>query len=100
MATLEQQIQAKLDELNALKQKQRKAENQQKIILGSLLLKACETDDKACELVLDLINQASERDKKKLDDLISRISASHKQINEQKFEEVLRHDMHNRVDII
>lgn len=71
--TLEQQIQAKLDELNALKEKQRKAENQQKIIVGALVLKACETDAKACDFLLNLIDKASDRDKKKLADVVKRV---------------------------
>ena len=40
MSSLEQKIQAKLDELNKLKEKQRKKDNQQKIILGALVMKS------------------------------------------------------------
>lgn len=65
--TLEQQIQAKIDELNALKEKQRKLENQQKIILGALVLKHCENDLNFCQKVIEVIETtASERDAKKL----------------------------------
>lgn len=72
MATLEQQIQAKLDELNALKEKQRKAENQQKIIIGSLVLKECENNKDFANKILSIINNnASDRDNKKLESLIS-----------------------------
>lgn len=72
MATLEQQIQAKLNELNALKEKQRKAENQQKIIVGALVLKSCENNTNIAYQLLNIINNtASDRDKKKLESLIS-----------------------------
>lgn len=72
MATLEQQIQAKLDELNALKEKQRKLDNQQKIIVGALVLKECENNTNFANQILNIINNsASDRDKKKLESLIS-----------------------------
>lgn len=72
MATLEQQIQAKLDELNALKEKQRKLDNQQKIVVGALVLKECETNSNFANQILNIINNsASDRDKKKLESLIS-----------------------------
>lgn len=72
MATLEQQIQAKLDELNALKEKQRKLDNQQKIIVGALVLKECENNKDFANKLLSIINNnASDRDKKKLESLIS-----------------------------
>lgn len=74
MATIEQQIQAKLDELNALKEKQRKLENQQKIIVGSIILKECEKNDNLALTVLQVIkNNASERDLKKLDKTIQQL---------------------------
>lgn len=74
MATLEQQIQSKLDELNALKEKQKKLENQQKIIVGSIILKECEKNDNLALTVLQVIkNNASERDLKKLDKTIQQL---------------------------
>lgn len=76
MATLEQQIQAKLDELNALKEKQRKQENQQKIILGALVLKHCENDLNFCQEVIEIIQTtASERDAKKLASVLDELKS-------------------------
>lgn len=76
MATLEQQIQAKLDELNALKEKQRKLENQQKIILGALVLKHCENDLNFCQEVIEIIQTtASERDAKKLASVLDELKS-------------------------
>lgn len=76
MATLEQQIQAKLDELNALKEKQRKQENQQKIILGALVLKHCEHDLNFREKIIEIIQTtASERDAKKLASVLDELKS-------------------------
>lgn len=84
MATLEQQIQAKLDELNALKEKQRKKENQEKIILGALLLDACKSDKNICDIALNLIYNASEKDRKKLEQLRLRIYDMKEEVKEEK----------------
>lgn len=72
--TLEQQIQAKIDELNYLREKQRKLENQKKIIIGSLVIKECENNPDFAEQVLAIIAKASDRDKKKLENLITDLS--------------------------
>lgn len=84
MATLEQQIQAKLDELNALKEKQRKKENQEKIILGALLLDACKSDKNICDIALNLIYKASDKDRKKLEQVRLRIYDMKDEIKEEK----------------
>ena len=63
MSSLEQKIQAKLDELNKLKEKQRKKDNQQKIILGALVMKECEKNSNFSKQILDIINSATDRDK-------------------------------------
>lgn len=96
MATLEQQIQAKLDELNALKEKQRKKENQEKIIVGALVLKACESSAGACDFLLNLIEQASDRDKKKLDGVVNRVK---KQMEDNVyFDDIQEKSMNNYDD--
>lgn len=67
MASLEQKIQAKMDELNALKEKQRKKENQEKIIIGALVIKEAQTNPEFAKQLLSIISKASERDRKKVD---------------------------------
>lgn len=79
MATLEQQIQAKIDELNALKEKQRKKDNQQKIIIGALVLKECGNNPAFASQLLGIINKASDRDKKKLETLATELAKTAKQ---------------------
>lgn len=77
--TLEQQIQSKIDELNYLREKQRKLENQKKIIVGSLVIKECENNPDFAEQVLDIIAKASDRDKKKLESLTTELAKTAKQ---------------------
>lgn len=67
MASLEQKIQAKMDELNALKEKQRKKENQEKIIIGALVIKEAQTNPEFAKHLMSIISKASERDRKKID---------------------------------
>lgn len=69
MASLEQKIQAKMDELNALKEKQRKKENQEKIIIGALAIKEAQTNPEFARSLMSIISKASERDRKKIDAL-------------------------------
>lgn len=76
MSTLEQKIQAKLDELNKLKEKQRKKDNQQKIILGALVMKECENNSNFSKQILDIINSATDRDKNRLQSFVDKLDAT------------------------
>lgn len=73
---LEQKIQAKLDELNKLKEKQRKKDNQQKIILGALVMKECEKNNNFSKQVLDIINSATDRDKNRLQSFVDKLDTT------------------------
>lgn len=76
MSKLEQKIQAKLDELNKLKEKQRKKDNQQKIILGALVMKECEKNSNFSKQVLDIINSATDRDKNRLQSFVDKLDTT------------------------
>ena len=72
MATLEQQIAQKQDELNRLKEKAQKQENAQKIVLGGMLLSVARKNNDVARMVLDMINKEVNRDtdKKRLESVI------------------------------
>ena len=53
MATLEQQIAQKQDELARLKEKAQKQENAQKIVLGGMLLSVARKNNDVARMVLD-----------------------------------------------
>lgn len=93
MATLEQMIQAKKDELNALIEKQRKIENQQKIIVGSIILKACQEDGNFSQSIAKVLEEyASDRDKKKLEKTLHELKTNtrdNKKEEEQAYREEL-----------
>jgi|TARA_R110002124_G_C8954740_1_gene513589 hypothetical protein len=57
MATLEQKIAQKEDELARLKAQSRKLENGQKIIIGGMMLSIARRDDRFAEMVLDNIKR-------------------------------------------
>ncbi len=69
MATLEQQIAQKQDELARLKEKAQKQENAQKIVLGGMLLSVARKNNDVARMVLDMINKEVNRDtdKKRLE---------------------------------
>lgn len=56
MATLDQKIAQKQDELARLKEQSRKLENGQKIIIGSMMLSLAKKDPSIAKLLLDNIN--------------------------------------------
>ncbi len=72
MATLEQQIAQKQDELARLKEKAQKQENAQKIVLGGMLLSVARKNNDVARMVLDMISKEVNRDtdKKRLESVI------------------------------
>ena len=76
MSSLEQKIQAKLDELNKLKEKQLIRDNQQKIILGALVMKECEKNSNFSKQILDIINSATDRDKNRLQSFVDKLDTT------------------------
>lgn len=75
MATLEQQIAQKQDELNRLKEKAQKQENAQKIVLGGMLLSVARKNNDMARMVLDMINKEVNRDtdKKRLESVVNEL---------------------------
>lgn len=75
MATLEQQIAQKQDELARLKEKAQKQENAQKIILGGMLLSVARKNNDVARMVLDMINKEVNRDtdKKRLESVVNEL---------------------------
>ena len=75
MATLEQQIAQKQDELARLKEKAQKQENAQKIVLGGMLLSVARKNNDVARMVLDMINKEVNRDtdKKRLENIIDEL---------------------------
>ena len=75
--TIEQQIAAKAAELTRLKDKQRKLENGQKIILGAFLLNEVKADAKIRSWLLRRLTEAVTRDidKKRLAPLLEELQA-------------------------
>lgn len=75
MATLEQQIAQKQDELNRLKEKAQKQENAQKIVLGGMLLSVARKNNDVARMVLDMISKEVNRDtdKKRLESVVNEL---------------------------
>lgn len=75
MATLEQQIAQKQDELARLKEKAQKQENAQKIILGGMLLSVARKNNDVARMVLDMISKEVNRDtdKKRLENVVNEL---------------------------
>ena len=75
MATLEQQIAQKQDELNRLNEKAQKQENAQKIVLGGMLLSVARKNNDVARMVLDMINKEVNRDtdKKRLESVVNEL---------------------------
>ena len=75
MATLEQQIAQKQDELARLKEKAQKQENAQKIVLGGMLLSVARKNNDVARMVLDMISKEVNRDtdKKRLENIIDEL---------------------------
>lgn len=75
MATLEQQIEQKKDELNRLKEKKRSIENGEKIIIGGMILSMSRKNPKMAQNVLSWIASEINRDtdKKRLENIISEL---------------------------
>ena len=75
--TIEQQIAAKAAKLTRLKDKQRKLENGQKIILGAFLLNEVKADAKIRSWLLRRLTEAVTRDidKKRLAPLLEELQA-------------------------
>lgn len=75
MATLEQQIAQKQDELARLKEKAQKQENAQKIILGGMLLSGARKNNDVARMVLDMISKEVNRDtdKKRLENVVNEL---------------------------
>ena len=75
MVTLEQQIAQKQDELNRLKEKARKQENGQKVVLGGMVLSIARKDINFARQLLGMINTKINRDtdKKRLENIINEL---------------------------
>ena len=75
MATLEQQIAQKQDELARLKEKAQKQENAQKIVLGGMLLSVARKNNDVARMVLDMISKEVNRDtdKKRLENVVNEL---------------------------
>ena len=85
MATLEQQIAQKQDELARLKEKAQKQENAQKIVLGGMLLSVARKNNDVARMVLDMINKEVNRDtdKKRLMNVINELQQFISKANNQ-----------------
>lgn len=72
MATLEQQIAQKQDELARLKEKAQKQENAQKIVLGGMVLAVARKNPQFAQSLLAMIDKEVNRDtdKKRLTNII------------------------------
>lgn len=76
MATLEQQLAAAEAKVARLRDRKRAAENQAKIIVGALTLKACESDPGLARHLHSYISKhASERDRERLADTLAELAA-------------------------
>lgn len=75
MATIEQQIQAKQDELNRLKEKAKTLENGQKIVLGGMVLSVARKNPQFAKQLLSMIGSEINRDsdKKRLENIIDEL---------------------------
>ncbi|OBX82788.1 hypothetical protein [Faucicola atlantae] len=73
MATLEQQIAQKQDELARLKEKAQKQENAQKIVIGGMVLSVARKNPQFAQNLLSMIDREVNRDtdKKRLESVIS-----------------------------
>lgn len=85
MATLEQQIAQKQDELARLKEKAQKQENAQKIVLGGMLLSVARKNNDVARMVLDMISKEVNRDtdKKRLESVVSELQGLVNQSQQQ-----------------
>lgn len=85
MATLEQQIAQKQDELARLKEKAQKQENAQKIVLGGMLLSVARKNNDVAKMVLNMINKEINRDtdKKRLESVVSELQGLVNQSQQQ-----------------
>lgn len=81
MATLEQQIAQKQDELARLKEKARKLENGQKIIIGGMMLAMAKDNPTVSKKLLEWINQEVTRktDLKRLENIIDELKETAQQ---------------------
>lgn len=77
MATLEQQIAQKQDELNRLKEKAKTLENGQKIVLGGMVLSVARKNPQFARQLLSMIGSEINRDtdKKRLENIIDELKA-------------------------
>jgi uncharacterized coiled-coil protein SlyX len=75
MATLEQQIAQKQDELNRLKEKAKSMENGQKVVLGGMVLSVARKSPQFARQLLAMINTEVNRDtdKKRLENIINEL---------------------------
>ena len=75
MATLEQQIAQKQDELNRLKEKAKTLENGQKIVLGGMVLSVARKNPQFAIQLLNMIGNEINRDtdKKRLENIIDEL---------------------------
>lgn len=75
MTTIEQQIAQKQDELNRLKEKAKKQENGQKIVLGAMVLSVARKNPDFAQNLLIMIEKEINRDadKKRLDSIINEL---------------------------
>ena len=85
MATLEQQIAQKQDELNRLKEKARTQENGQKIVLGGMVLSVARKNPQFARQLLGMISTEINRDtdKKRLENIIDELKSLVNDSNQQ-----------------
>lgn len=85
MATLEQKIAQKQDELARLKEQSRKLENGQKIIIGSMMLSLAKKDPLIAKLLLDSISSEVTRktDLDRLETITTELKSIVNKANEQ-----------------
>lgn len=73
--TIEQKIAQKEDELSRLKEKSRKLENGQKIIIGGMMLSLARKNDRIAEMILDNIKReiGKDSDLKRLETIMTEL---------------------------
>lgn len=85
MATLEQQIAQKQDELNRLKEKAKTLENGQKVVLGGMVLSVARKNPQFARQLLTMIGSEINRDsdKKRLENIIDELQGVVNNNNQQ-----------------
>lgn len=98
MATLEQQIAQKQDELARLKEKAQKQENAQKIVIGGMVLSVARKNPQFAQNLLSMIDREVNRDtdKKRLESVVNELQTVANQsqpIQTQNFNQGANHGL-------